>query len=393
MRGDAGRLRQVLTNLGGNAVKFTSSGEVAIRLSLEEKTDKRRVIRFEVRDTGIGIAEDDIERLFTPFTQVDGTTTRKYGGTGLGLSISKRLVELMGGSIGVESQTGRGSTFWFTVALEAHDEAANQQDATPSLIGARVLVVDDTATNREVLLEMLGSWGCQSEAAINAGDGMIRLRRAVDRGLPYHVALIDMCMPGEDGTSLGRRIREDHVFNPTKIIMVTSLGQSANEVLRDIGFEGCITKPIRQGRLREVLAACVKGTLGSTLSDRSPPASLGRMAMSARVLLVEDNATNQLVAAAILEKLGHRVDVAGNGFEAIAALASISYELVLMDCQMPEMDGFEATRRIRSGEAGPDARSTAIIAMTAEALQGDRERCLEAGMDDYLPKPIGGSMP
>ena len=389
VRGDAGRLGQVLTNLGGNAVKFTSKGDVAISVSLAEETETKATIRFEVRDTGIGIPESKIAALFSPFTQVDGSTTRKYGGTGLGLSISKQLIELMGGQVGVESEEGKGSTFWFTAVLEKRS-SENGRGELSGLEGTRVLVVDDHAVNRMTLLEMLHPWGCRTGEATDAREAVEKLRAARDAGDPYQMALLDMCMPDEDGESLGRRIKADPMLKTTKMIMITSLGTNSNkEDLAKIGFEGSLSKPVRRGRLHDLLASAL-GDAASKAPATAPqnPAAPEKTSRHGRILLAEDNITNQLVAVSILEKLGHRVDVAANGLEAVAAVRSMPYDLILMDCQMPEMDGFEATRRIRSGDAGQACRSIPIIAMTARAMQGDREKCVEAGMDDYLPKPI-----
>ncbi len=390
LRGDPGRLRQVLTNLGSNAVKFTDTGEVVIRVILEGKKESKAVIRFEVRDTGIGIPGNKLTSVFSAFTQVDSSTTRRYGGTGLGLSISKHLVDLMGGQVGVESVEGKGSRFWFTVALERQPEAG-APEAPGGLEGTRVLVVDDHPVNRMVLLDILHSWGCRPGEASGGDPAMESLKAAVNEGDPYGVALLDMCMPDEDGASLGRRIKADPSLRATKMIMITSFGPNGGEDdLAEIGFEGSMAKPVRRGRLHELMKAALDDAAGpqpSGMHTRSLAAP-GKTAGHARILLAEDNVTNQLVATSILKKLGHRVDVAANGLEAVAALKSIPYDLVLMDCQMPEMDGFEATRRIRSGEAGETLRSIPIIAMTARAMQGDREKCFDAGMDDYLSKPV-----
>ncbi len=388
VRGDAGRLRQILTNLGSNAVKFTSSGEIAISVALVERTGEHDVLRFEVRDTGIGIPREKIATLFSPFTQVDGSTTRRYGGTGLGLSISKRLVHLMGGSIGLESVEGKGSTFWFTVPLEKQMGAVETAENRLDLTGVRVLAVDDNEVNREILNKMLASWGCLTTEAVDGRDAMEKLRKAREAGSPYHVALLDRCMPGEDGIELGRRIKSDPSLRETKTIMITSLGSDATD-LSGAGFEGVLVKPVRQGLLRSLLESAISGTARPCFPTKNAGSSPDAApAPKGRILLAEDNSTNQIVAVALLRKLGHRVDVVADGVEAVKALKGIPYDVVLMDCQMPEMDGYEATRRIRCGEAGDSRRSTPIIAMTARAMQGDREKCLDAGMDDYLSKPI-----
>jgi signal transduction histidine kinase/DNA-binding response OmpR family regulator len=384
VRGDAGRLRQVLINLGSNAVKFTDAGEVAIGVSLVGETETKANIRFDVRDTGIGIPKEKLASLFSPFTQVDGSTTRKYGGTGLGLSISKQLVELMGGEVGVESEEARGSTFWFTVVLEKQ-AAVRASEPARDLNGAKVLVVDDHVANRAVLSAMLIPWGCRPIEATDARDAMEKLRAAASTTDPFRVVLLDMRMPEEDGASLARRIKEDTVLKATKIIMVSSI--DTGEDVWKIGVEGYLTKPVRRNSLRDLMASVLSERTQAT--ERYGPLTRAKTTNGGRrILVAEDNITNQLVAIKILEKLGYRVDVAANGLEAVAAVKSMYYDLVLMDCQMPEMDGFEATRRIRFGDAGQARRSTPIIAMTARAMQGDREKCLGAGMDDYLAKPI-----
>jgi PAS domain S-box-containing protein len=391
VKGDPGRVRQVLTNLGGNAVKFTMSGEVAISVLLAEETETKATIRFEVRDTGIGIPESKRSALFSPFTQADSSTTRKYGGTGLGLSISKQLAELMGGQMGVESEENKGSTFWFTVVLEKQALVNEQPTADHGLDGIKALVVDDHAVNRMILVEMLRSWGCRPEDSPDGKDAMKKLRAATDAGDPYRVALLDMAMPGEDGESLAARINVDPALNGTRMIMITSLGTNDNgKNLAKIGIKASLQKPVRQSRLRELLLSVLYEEIVPKPSTvvSSTPADIGNMARQGRILLAEDNITNQLVAVTILEKLGCRVDVAANGLEAVAAVRNMPYDLVFMDCQMPEMDGFEATKRIRSGDAGQIHESIPIIAMTARAMQGDREKCLEAGMDDYMSKPF-----
>jgi signal transduction histidine kinase/DNA-binding response OmpR family regulator/HPt (histidine-containing phosphotransfer) domain-containing protein len=388
LRGDPGRLRQILTNLGGNAIKFTHQGEIFIDVSLEERRDDKVTLRFEVRDTGIGIPEDKRAGLFSRFTQVDGSTTRKYGGTGLGLAISKHLAGLMGGSIGVESVVGKGSTFWFTAFFD-EQPAQRTSPVEANLEGTRVLVVDDHATNRALLTTLLRSWGCVSGEAIDGLGAFHELKDAVNKGTPYQIALLDMQMPGIDGERLGSRIKGDPELASTQLIMITSLGQRGDgRRLEEIGFTGYLVKPIRQTQLRDMLCLALgrkkDGAVQQSLLTRHTIAeSRGK-----RVLVAEDNATNQFLAVKMLEKLGCRADVAADGREAISALRDVPYDLVLMDCQMPEMDGFEATRAIRRGEAGPTRTGIPIIAMTARAMQGDRETCLQAGMNDYISKPV-----
>ncbi len=385
LRGDPGRLRQILLNLVGNAVKFTERGEIAVRVSLAGADGSKATLRFEVRDTGIGIAPDRLQTLFSPFTQGDGSTTRKYGGTGLGLSISKQLVELMGGELGVESEEGKGSTFWFTVPFEEWEDSEGPSPLPFDAADATILVVDDSRTNRLLATTLLRSWGCTVADAEDGPAALAELSRAARGGTPYSAALLDMQMPGMDGETLAARIKEDPEIAATHLVMMTSLGRRPTVD----GLLGSLAKPIRRGRLHAILAPA----LGRRVKPTGPKAPEAQAAAApsigrARILVVEDNPVNQLVAMKILEKLGHRADVAGNGNEALVALRNIPYDLILMDCQMPEMDGFEATRRIRSGNAGQADRSIPIVAMTARAMQGDREKCLAAGMDDYLSKPI-----
>jgi signal transduction histidine kinase/CheY-like chemotaxis protein/HPt (histidine-containing phosphotransfer) domain-containing protein len=394
VRGDPGRLRQALVNLVGNAIKFTHQGEVTVRVSLVGQDDRAATLRFAVSDTGIGIPPDRLGALFAPFTQVDGSTTRKYGGTGLGLAIAKQLVDLMGGQIGVESEPGKGSTFWFTAVLEKpRDGHAPKEDRFADLRGVNVLVVDDHPTNRLLVTTLLGSWGCRFAEAECGEAGLVQLGEAARRGDPFQIALIDMMMPGMDGEELGRAIKADPHLQETHLIMLTSLGQRSDATrLQQLGFCGYLLKPIRRSALRDCMAAAI---------DRKPPtdgqssASLATLrcldappTVRARILVAEDNPTNQTVAIAILKKLGHVADAVGNGGEAIKALRKIPYDLVLMDCQMPEMDGYEATRWIRSSDSGVCNPNIPIIAMTAHAMKGDREQCLAAGMNDYLSKPV-----
>jgi two-component system sensor histidine kinase/response regulator len=393
LRGDPGRLRQILINLGGNAVKFTSHGEVAVEVKLDSEEADRVKIRVEVRDTGIGIPADKRDRLFAPFEQLDASTTRRFGGTGLGLAISKRLAELMGGEIGVESAEDRGSTFWFTAVFSKQPPRERREDALRTdLRGARVLVVDDNATNRLVLSEQLASWGVRHEETGSPAAATALLRAARAGGDPFRIAILDMQMPEMDGESLGRAIKSDDELRDTRLVMMTSFGKRGDaKRLRDIGFAAYLTKPVKQSQLYDCLAMVLGGGSSGRASET---AFVTRHSLNearrreVRILLVEDNATNQLVALSILEKLGFGADVAPDGREAVRAMEKTAYDVVLMDIQMPVMDGFEATRLIRSGKTGvPDPRIP-IVAMTAHAMKGDRERCLEAGMDDYLSKPI-----
>jgi len=396
VRGDPGRLRQILVNLGGNAVKFTEHGEVTLRVGREMEDATHVTLRFAVTDTGIGIPAERQSALFSPFTQADGSTTRKYGGTGLGLAISKQLVHLMGGEIGIVSQAGAGTTFWFTAQFEK--SAPGQRPESPpeaELRGMRVLAVDDHETNRLLLATLLQTWGCRWSEAREGDSALTQLTQAVQAGDPFHAALLDMHMPGMDGMQLACEIRRRPELAGTHLIMLTSLGERGDAArFLQAGFAAYLTKPLRQSQLYE----CLSRTLGRAPLGRVRPATgagprrlptpVAAGQPRGRILVAEDNPTNQLVAIKVLEKLGYRADAVGNGEEALAALSSLPYDLVLMDCQMPELDGFEAAQRIRQGAAGAAAVHLPIIAMTAFAMKGDRERCLAAGMDDYLSKPV-----
>jgi two-component system, sensor histidine kinase and response regulator len=392
--GDPGRLRQVLLNLGGNAVKFTPSGEVQIAATVESAIDDAVVVRFEVRDTGIGIPAEKLPFLFGAFQQVDASTTRRYGGSGLGLAISKRLALLMGGAMGVDSEEGRGSTFWFTARLGAARSGGRHHERRDGAFGAaRVLVVDDNATNRFVLSEQLTAWGVRQAAAEGAPQAMAMLRSANAAGDPFTLVITDMQMPDVDGESLGASIRSESELNGTLLVMLTSLGRPGDaQYLASRGFSACLTKPVRQSQLFDCLATLLEGrtSSGPVSSPEQPtrfvPAETRRR--SERILLAEDNPTNQVVATRLLEKMGFAVVAVANGQDAVRALEAGPFDLVLMDLQMPVMDGFEATRAIRDPRSAVRNRRVPIVAMTAHALKGDRERCLEAGMDDYVSKPV-----
>ena len=390
VRGDPGRLRQVVTNLVSNAVKFTADGEVVIRLGLAEQSDHDALVRVEVADTGIGIAPESQAALFEPFSQADASTTRTHGGTGLGLAISKQLAEMMGGEIGVESEAGEGSRFWFTARLAKGPPAAARRLVSPrdDLRGLHALVVDDNETHRQIVERQLDSWAMQSTSAEGGERALELLRAAAARGEPYDVALLDMKMPGMDGLELARAIRTEH-GTLLPLLLLTSFAKRGSAALaRRAGISAFLTKPVRQSQLYDALA-----TVMGHQTQTSHSGMVTRDAISAaraherpRLLLAEDNHVNQQVAVAMLQRLGYRTDVVANGVEAVEALSRIPYGAVLMDCQMPEMDGYQATREIRSAEG--DARHTPIIAMTAGAMKGDRERCFAAGMDDYISKPV-----
>jgi two-component system, sensor histidine kinase and response regulator len=396
VRGDPRYLRQIIINLMGNAIKFTSQGEVGIELSLARATEDRALIRFEVHDSGIGIELDQMDKLFTAFTQVDSSTRRRFGGTGLGLVIAKQLAGLMNGDIGLESHPGQGSRFWFTAEFECpHQTAPGVAVGDTMLDGIRVLVVDDHASNRLQAGALLRSLGCKIAVAGRAGDALRALHRAALAGAPFDVALIDLRMPDPDGRQLARLIKQEPEIRDTRLILLTALAKREDAAHLESGdFAGSITKPLRRHLLRDCLAR-VMGRKSDSPDDRSPAEAgdwgetAAQARRKARILLVDDNPTNQVVARGILEKLGYPTpDAAGNGLEALKALSGAHYDLVLMDGQMPEMDGFETARLIRRGEAGVLDPQVPIIAMTALVMQGDVQRCLDAGMNAYISKPV-----
>ena len=395
LQGDPGRLKQVLINLANNAVKFTERGEVAVSVNMESQTETQATIRFCVRDTGIGIPENRMNRLFKTFSQVDASTTRKYGGTGLGLAISKQIMEMMGGEIGVESKEGVGSTFWFTAVLDK--QPTGQQQAKLGLKdieNVRVLVVDDNSTNRRILHTYLSAWGCRPTEADCADDAMRVMLEAADQGEPFSLALLDHLMPGIDGETLGRSIKADSRLRDIVMVMLTSAAQRGeSERMAEAGFAAYLTKPLKQSQLFDCLQKVTApvGIIAQDLSNSvvENEAITETCRKGLRILLAEDSIMNQTVALRILEKkLGYRVDAVCNGLLAVEALSREDYDLVLMDCQMPEMDGYDATRSIRSADSSVRNPNIPIIAMTANAMKGDREKCLRAGMDDYVSKPI-----
>jgi two-component system, sensor histidine kinase and response regulator len=394
VRGDPGRLRQILINLTANSVKFTEKGEVAIRVGIESEQAGLLSLKFAVTDTGIGIPKESIAGIFSPFVQADGSTTRKFGGTGLGLSISKQLVEMMGGEIGLESREGKGSTFWFTTVFKRQElKNIPDQEVQGDLKGVRVLVVGDHPSNRLVINTLLSSWGCLCREAAEARIALTKLHEARQKGEPFQVALLDLALPERDVEALATQIKSDPEIKSTQLIMITSLGLRGDALrLSRLGFEGYLTKPIRQSHLRACLALALgrverpgetkkEGLITRHTLTESRQAQV-------RILVAEDNPTNQLVALGILKKLGYRAEAVANGLEAVRTLQEIPYDLVLMDCQMPEMDGYAAARKIRQADSKVLNSHIPIIAMTAYALKGDREKCLESGMNDYLSKPV-----
>ena len=403
LRGDPGRLRQILINLLGNAIKFTEKGEVSVRASVLEASACDCVFRFSVRDTGIGIPDDKIGTLFDKFSQVDASTTRKYGGTGLGLAISKQLAEMMGGGVSVTSFPGKGSEFLVTVRLglgneSEHTETECSGPDAPSLCGARVLIVDDNATGREILTTFTNSWGMRPLDVESGSLALQALNRAIVENDPFQLAVIDMLMPDMNGEALGRAIKSDMRLANTGMVMLTSLGAHVTLNHEDIGFSSRVAKPVRRDTLHGLLNKALSELKGydprsNITSKASNPSSDHRRIWAfdranAHILLAEDNITNQQVALGILKKLGLSADIVNNGLEALKALESISYDLVLMDLQMPIMGGIEATRQIRNTQSSVLDHHIPIIAMTANAMQSDRDLCIGAGMNDFLPKPI-----
>ncbi len=397
--GDPGRVRQILTNLANNAIKFTREGHVLINIECEEHTRHEGRFRFAVEDTGIGIPEDKLERIFEKFTQADASTTRQFGGTGLGLTISKQLTELMGGTIGATSHPGRGSTFWFTLPLPLQTEAPAALVPTSDLRGVRVLVASESDINWRVLHEQLSTWGVRHNAVASGKEALTALRTARQSGDPYQLAILGHRLPDMDGEMLGRTIKDEPALQETVLVMLTSTGKRGDaQRAQGAGFAAYLVNPLRDshllGTLTMVWTSRTQGGDAEFVTRHSFAKSRRRATDSpalmrstpTRVLIAEDNAVNRKVAVRLLEKLGCRVDVASDGKEAVSMVAQRPYDLVFMDCQMPEMDGYQATAEIRQRQRAE--RGIPIIAMTAHAMQGDRDRCLAAGMDDYISKPL-----
>jgi CheY-like chemotaxis protein len=365
----------------------------------DERTGEQARLRFSVADTGIGIPASKLDYIFERFTQADASSTRRYGGTGLGLSISKQLVELMGGKMGVESRVGEGSRFWFTLPLPIDLTPPDAEPIDMDMTGVRVLGVDNNPTNLFVLREQLNSWGLRNDSSSSAEDALSRLRAAQAVGDPYQIAILDQQMPIMDGEELARTIKADPQLKNTALVLLTSIGIRGDAArMKEAGFSVCLAKPARASQLLNALmtvwgdqkrAPSGRFVTGHSVAEGRAttfPGAPSQPIFRARVLIVEDNAVNQMVAARLLEKLGCRVDVAANGREAVEMVGLLPYDAIFMDCQMPEMDGFEATQEIRRREGSSVHRL--IIAMTANAMQGDRKRCLDAGMDDYVSKPM-----
>ena len=408
LRGDPGRLRQILTNFVGNAIKFTEQGDVTVQAFLEKDLVDAVVVRFEITDSGIGISSEAQARLFQPFTQADSSTSRKYGGTGLGLAISKQLTEQMGGSVGIVSRPGHGSTFWCTAHFAKQAACSLAIMPSAELTGRRVLILDDNESNRIILHHLVTGWGMVADQAQDADSAIALLEQQAEKGLSYDVAIVDMLMPGKDGLQFAKEMKAHPVGSLVRLVILTSLIQRGHaELARQAGFVAYLTKPIRHDQLSN----CLRTVLGlSGVVNEGTPAvatvpapplitqhTFADIESAPRILVAEDNLINQKLTIRILEKLGYQSDVVENGQEALAALAKGSYALVLMDCQMPVVDGFEATKLLRQREAtaqesaAPDSYKThhiPIVALTANAMRGDRERCLAAGMDDYLTKPV-----
>jgi len=390
--GDPGRLRQILVNLTGNAIKFTEEGEVIIRTEVIEEQEETVKIRFAVQDTGIGIKKDRLDAIFERFTQADGSTTRKFGGTGLGLAISQHLVEAMGGKMAVESEYGKGSTFSFMIEFQKQKEQAGEtKEKITDLRGLNILIIDDNATNRTILTKMIEGFDAKATAVSGGKDALdaLIINRHTNAD-PYDIVLLDMQMPEMDGEQTARAIFSDPRNKHLSVVVLTSMGKRGDaKRLEKLGCAGYLLKPIKQKMLFDALVAVMnekKTKLPGTGRLVTQHLIKEEQRKSQRILLAEDNPVNQKVALALLQKIGHSVDVVDNGQDAIKKVKTLSYGLVLMDVQMPKVDGLEATRRIRAWEDGNSR--IPIIAMTAHAMKGDRERCLAAGMDDYISKPI-----
>ncbi len=394
LRGDPGRLRQVFMNLAGNAVKFTPAGKIRIRIGLDKETEASAFLRFTFQDTGIGVPESLKSRVFEPFTQADASVTRKYGGIGLGLNISKKLVERMGGDIGVESREGQGATFWFTAELEKQvPKKYVDSSVCDSISGKKVMVADANRTDRNYLVALLSSWGCRHETAVTVDEALDRLRASAEQKDPFHIAVMNIPMPGMDAEEFGQAVSQDPSIASIFLVAMTSEGRRGDaKRLKQAGFKAFLSKPVSHSLLFDCLNAVL--SFPDEVRDADDQYFITKYDIAeerkqrVRILVVEDNAVNQRVALKIIGKFGYSVEVAQNGQEALDALKKDTYDLIFMDCHMPGMDGFETTRTIRQDGVGIVNPQAPIIAMTANAVEGAREECLEAGMDDYIAKPI-----
>jgi len=380
--GDPGRLRQVLINLIGNAVKFTDAGEVVVRANRLEAKGPGVAVRFEVADTGVGLTREDAARVFAVYSQLDSSTTRRHGGTGLGLAIARMLIQLMGGEIGVESEKGKGSQFWFSALFREAAQKVHPARTGAPLAGMTVAIIDDNRTNRTILERYVTSWGMHGRSFDSGHEALREIRRASHGEAPFEVAIVDLMMPEMDGAAVAAAMRSDEAIGDIAVILLTSAGKSEEDIP---GVDAEMVKPVRPSQLFDVLQTVLADRPGRGRAEPTTHAAALR-GNGARVLVVDDNAANQKVALRMVERLGYRADVASTGAEAVTMLGRGHYDALLIDCQMPEMDGYEATRQIRHNERG--GRHVPIIAMTADAVSGERERCLAAGMDDYITKPI-----
>jgi two-component system sensor histidine kinase/response regulator len=400
LRGDPGRLRQILINLVGNAVKFTTKGEVVVRVSEASQTETHILVRFEVEDTGIGISSAEQITLFQPFSQADGSTTRKYGGTGLGLAIAKHLATIMEGQIGMESQMQKGSKFWFTAKLEKLTAPAIARD-TNMVCNLRVLVVDDNKTNRQILCHQLMAWTMRPDCAVSGEEALKMMRAAAAAGKPYGLALLDFQMPEMDGLGLACAIKSDPVIRITRLVILTSQGQLLSPAeLQDFGIDSCVVKPTKQSRLFDCIVDAVNRMAGRNSALKTVaaapvvvPLEPSPQLQKPRILIADDNGVNRAVALGQLRALGYAAEAVADGSEVVRALEQVPYDIILMDCQMPQMDGYQTTKNIRQREQALDGlcpwkTPIHIIAMTAHALDGEREKCLAVGMDDYVSKPV-----
>ncbi len=395
LRGDAGRLRQVLTNLLNNALKFTKHGKVVLRVSQQSETALGVVLRFEVKDTGIGISLEAQEHLFEAFSQENSSTTRKYGGTGLGLAIARQLVGMMEGEIGVESEPEKGATFWFTANFEKQATALRANENKERLVGIRVLIVNDNCSN-SILRLHLANLGMRFSASSSCPEACELLRTEAANGDPFRLAVLDLAAPEIDGLNLARSIKEDPALAATGLVLLTPADQRMNmDLFRAVGIAESVVKPITQSCLQDCLSTVLRSGATNFAVSEQPPVVLAERQKSPaiRILLAEDNLINQKVALHQLEKCGYRATTVGDGIEVLNALSCRPYDIIFMDCQMPEMDGYETTRAIRKreenlGYGDAEKRPVYIVAMTANAMPGEKENCIALGMDDYLSKPV-----